>query len=180
MRVLQSRRLRLARFRLLVDHDEAHRGLQGNTMIVAQAIATYKQVVPEVNHVLSGLTVIFCNSLDDVSRARTLTVQPKQYAPAMRRRIHLCPAFQDVKLDEEAATRDLPTEGMPPAFVEHAVAMPETATMRTTMDGPASRHSQFGPNPAEDTDEDEDKDEADAPESSVTNAQCFHGWRATP
>ena len=38
------------------------------------------------------------------------------------------------------------------------------------MDGPASRHGQFGPNPAEDTDEDEDEDGADAPTSSVTNA----------
>ena len=82
----------------------------------------------------------------------------------------MCPTFENVKLDEEAVTRDLPTEGVPLAFVEHAVAMPETATMRTTMDGPASRHSQFGPNPAEDTDEDEDEDGADAPTSSVTNA----------
>lgn len=113
---------------------------------------------------------MFCNSVDDVSKAHTLTVQPKQYAPAMRRRIHVCPTFENVKLDEEAVTRDLPAEGVPPAFIEHAVAMPETATMRTTMDGPASRHSQFGPNPAEDTDEDEDEDGADAPTSSVTNA----------
>ena len=122
-------------------YDEVHRGLQGNTMIVAQAIATYKQVVPDVNHVLSGLTVMFCNSVDEISKAHTVTVQTKQYAPAMRRRIHVCPTFENVKLDEEAVTRDLPTEGVPPAFIEHAVAMPETATMRKTMDGPASRHS---------------------------------------
>jgi hypothetical protein len=99
---------------------------------------------------------MFCNSVDDVSKAHTFTVQPKQYAPAMRRRIHVCPTFENVKLDEETVIRDLPTEGVPRAFIEYAMAMPETATMRTAMDGPASRHGQFVPSPAEDTDEDED------------------------
>ena len=151
-------------------HDEVHRVLQGNTMIVAQATADYTQVIPDLNNVLSELTVMSCNSVDDVSKAHTPTVHPKQYAPAMRRRIHVCPTFENVKLAEEALTRDLPREGMPPAFIEHAMAMPETTTMRTTMDVPASRHSQFGPNHAEDTDEDEDEDGADASTGSVTNA----------
>ena len=138
--------------------DEVHRGLQGNTMIVAQASATYKQVVPDVNNVLSGLNVIFCKTIDEVSNAHMLIVQPDQYAPAMRRRIRVCPTFADVKLDEVAVARDLPTSGVPPAFVEHALHMPETTTMRTTMDGPASRHSQFGPNPVDDSDQDDDED----------------------
>ena len=155
--------------------DEVHRGSQGNSMIVAQASATYKHVVPDANHVLSGLSVMFCKSVDDVSEAHTLTVQPEQYAPAMRRRIHVCPTFESAKLDEEAVTRDLPTTGVPPAFIEHAVPMPETETMRTTMDGPASRHSQFGPNPEEDSDGDEDVDDAstvatDAPTDVATIA----------
>ena len=65
--------------------------------------------------------------------------------------------------------RDLPAKGVPAAIIEHAMAMPETATMRTTMDGPASRHSQFGPNPQEDTDEDPDADAADD-STATTNA----------
>ena len=69
-------------------------------MIVAQATATYKQVVPDVNHVLSGLTVMFCNSVDDVSKAHTLTVQPKQYAPAMRHRIYVCRTFENVNASQ--------------------------------------------------------------------------------
>ena len=142
--------------------DEVHRGLQGNTMIVAQASATYKQVLPDVNNVLGGLIVMFCKSVDDVSKAQALTVQAERYAPAMRRRILVCPTFEDVKLDEEAVARDLPAAGVPPAFVEHAAPLPEMATMRTTMDGPASRHSQFGPNPTEDADEDEDEHRDDA------------------
>ena len=116
--------------------NEVHRGLQGNTMIVAQASATYKQVVPDVNHVLNGLNVMFCKTVDDVSNAHTLMVQPEQYAPAMRRRILVCPTFENVKLDEEAVARELPTAGVPPAFVDQAVPMPETATMRTTMEIP--------------------------------------------
>jgi len=129
-------------------------------MIVAQANATYKQVVPDVKHVLEGLTVMFCRTVDDVSSAHTLTVQPDQYAPAMRRRIQVCPTFEHVVVDEEAVARDLPTHGVPPAFIENAVPMLEAATMRTTMDGPASRHSQFGPNPEEDEQMDEDEDGA--------------------
>jgi len=142
--------------------------MQGNTMIVAQASATYKQVVPDASHALNGLTVMFCKTVDDVSNAHTLTVQPEQYAAAMRRRILVCPTFANVQLDEEAVARDLPTTGVPPAFVEHAEPMPETATIRTTMDGPASRHSQFGPNPEEDADLDEDEDGADASTCTTT------------
>ena len=97
--------------------DEVHRGLQGNTMIVAQASATYKQVVPDVNNVISGLTVIFCKTIDEVSNAHTLTVQPDQYAPAMRRRIRVCPTFADVILDEAAVARDLPTSGVPLSLI---------------------------------------------------------------
>ena len=149
--------------------DEVHRGLQGNTMIVAQPSAMYKQVVPDVSHVTSNLTVMFCKSVDEVSRAHTLMVQPEQCAPAMRRRILVWPTFEDVTLDEEALNRDLPSEGVPAAFIEHAVAMPEAEKMRTAMDGPASRHSQFGPSPVEASDDDEDEDEADA-STCATNA----------
>ena len=67
--------------------DEVHRGLQGNTMIVAQPSANYKQLVPDINHTLGGLTVMFCKSVDEVSNAHALVVQPEQYVPAMRRRI---------------------------------------------------------------------------------------------
>ena len=101
--------------------DEVHRGRQGNTMLAAQASATYKQVVPDVQHVLNGLTVMFCKTVDDVSNAHALTVQPERYAPAMRRRILVCPTFANVKLDEEAGVRDLPIAGVPPAFVEHVM-----------------------------------------------------------
>ena len=86
-------------------------------MIVAQPSATYKQVVHDVNHVLSGLNVMFCKTVDDVSNAHTLIVQPQQCGAAMRRRILVCPTFAHVKLDEEAVARDLPTTGVPPAFI---------------------------------------------------------------
>ena len=90
-------------------------------MIVAQPSATYKQVMPDVNHALSALNVMFCKSVNEVSNAHTLMVQPEQCAPAMRRRILVCSTFADVQLDEEAVTRDLPTAEVPPAFIEHTV-----------------------------------------------------------
>ena len=104
--------------------DEVHRGLQGNTMIVAQPSAQYKQVVPDASHALAGLTVMFCQSIDNVRKAHTLMVQPEQYMAAMRRRILVCPTFENVSLDEEAVNRELLSDGVPPAFIEHAVAMP--------------------------------------------------------
>ena len=37
--------------------------------------------------------------------------------------------------------------------------MPEISHMKTTMDGPASRHGQFGETPADDSSVDEDAEE---------------------
>ena len=79
----------------------------------------------------------------------------------------MCPTFADVQLDEEAMVRDLPEDAVPRAFVDHATSMPETASMRTTMDGPASRHSQFAPNPEEESDSSCSDHEAAAGSSAV-------------
>ncbi len=140
--------------------DEVHQGLQGNTMIIAQPNAKYEQVMPNVPHALDSLVLMFCKTVDDVSRAHTLVVQRGRYAECMRHRIAVCPTFADVRLDDEAMLRDLPENAVPTAFIEHATCMPEASTMRTTMDGPASRHSQFGPNPKEEADDTSDEDTA--------------------
>jgi hypothetical protein len=117
--------------------DEVHQGLQGNTMIIAQPSAQYNQVMPNVSHCPSTLVVMFCNSVEDVSRAHNLVVQHDKCADCVRRRIAVCPTFADVRVDEDAIRTDLPDNAVPPAFIHHATAMPEMATMRTTIDGPA-------------------------------------------
>ena len=67
----------------------------------------------------------------------------------MKRRIVVCLTFNDAGLIGTAMSNDFPDNAMPQAFIVAAIKMPETTAMRTTMDGPASRHNQFKPNPAE-------------------------------
>ena len=141
------------------QRDEVHRGLQGNSMIVAQPSATYSQVTPNVANAMSSLVIIFCNSVDDVTRAHTLIVNREQYKTGMQRRIQVCPVFENVSLDDETLIRDIPNNDIPQAFLNHAVAMPEISKMITTMDGPASRHSQFGNPPADSSSEEGDEDQ---------------------
>ena len=150
--------------------DEVHQGLTGNTMIVAQPSATYEQVQPNVHHTLDKLVLMFCKSVEDVSRAQVLVVERARYAECMQRRIAVCPTFANVRLDEEAMVRDLPESGVPEAFIQRATAMPEAASMRTTMDGPASRHSQFGPNPEEESEHTSDEEPDPAASGSSTAA----------
>ena len=54
-------------------------------------------------------------------------------------RKRICPVFGNVVVDEDAAAKDLPLAGVPEAFLEHAVHLPEADRLRTTMPGPASR-----------------------------------------
>jgi hypothetical protein len=156
--------------------DEVHQGLQGNTLIVAQPSARFTEIIPNVHRCCSSLVLLFCKSVDDVRNAHALVVQREQYKECMQRRIHVCSTFADVVLSDNAMNQDLPSNDVPQAFIDSAIAMPEMATMRTTMDGPASRSSQFGPNPQEDDSDAEDEDDAnndgDKSNSADTTNAC--------
>ena len=130
--------------------DEVQQGFQGNTMIMAQPRATYAQVFLNADVALQSLIVMFCNSVDDVSRAHTLVVNRSRYVAGMQRRIRVCPTFADVVLDPTQLQHQLQEEvGVPPAVVQAAVPMPEIRHLNTTRDGPATRRAQFGPVPEE-------------------------------
>ena len=60
--------------------DEVHQGLQGNTMIIAQPSAKYSQVMPNITHTLDSWALMFCNDVEDVTRAHMLVVQRAKYA----------------------------------------------------------------------------------------------------
>ena len=127
--------------------DEVHQGFSGNSLLVGQ---------PTAANVLRTLVVLFCKSTEDVSRAHALVVQRDKYTACMEHRIAVCPTFANVQLDRQACDSELPANAVPQSFVDHATAMPEMINLRTSMDGPATRHSQFGPNP-EDGEESEDQ-----------------------
>ena len=118
--------------------DEVHQGLQGNSMIVAQPSARFSEVMPNVHHCSSSLVLLFCKSVDDVKNSHALVVERARYKECMQRRIQVCPTFADVELSDIAINQDLPANGVPQAFVDSAISMPEMAIMRTTMDGPVA------------------------------------------
>ena len=84
----------------------------------------------------------------------------------MEHRIQVCPTFADVCLDHTAAQTELPENGVPQAFIDHAVEAPETADIHTVMEGPASRHSQDAPNPTG------DKDMSDSDDAAPNEHAC--------
>ena len=111
--------------------DEVHQGFSGNSMLIAQPTAQSSQVMPDMANVQQNLTLLFCKSPEDVSRAHALVVKRDLYIQCMEHRIAVCPVFQDVELNRQASHHDLPDDAVPPAFVEGTRAMPEIAQLRT-------------------------------------------------
>ena len=118
--------------------DEVEKGLTGNTMIFAQPEASYEQVMPNMDAVTSGLVVLYCRSVADVSNARTLFVDREPYRRCLELRKRVCPAFQNVTIDD-STIKSLPTIGVPEDVLNSAVFMPEATHIKTTMHGPAGR-----------------------------------------
>ena len=73
----------------------------------------YSQVVPDIANSMASLCIMFCSSVEDVSKAHTLIVNREQYKQAMQRRIQVCPVFENVRLDDEITNRDLPRNDVP-------------------------------------------------------------------
>ena len=118
---------------------ETQQGLEGNTILVAQADASATAKLPCMQNMLDSMAIVFCKSLEDVTRSNFLVVNRAEYLQCAEIRKKHCPVFSDVDIDHEAAARDLPAAGVPRAFVEHAVHMPEAQYLQSVMPGPASR-----------------------------------------
>ena len=82
--------------------------------------------------------MLFCKSVDDVSRAQMLWVDREQYRFMINHRKKVCPVFAEVTVDE-AAIDQLPDNAVPDALIEIAQEMPEASQIHTTMHGPANR-----------------------------------------
>ena len=59
--------------------DEVHKGMSGNTMLISQPSPSYDQVMPNLASLSDRLVVLFCRSVDDVSKAQMLFVNREQY-----------------------------------------------------------------------------------------------------
>ena len=82
--------------------DEVHKGMTGNTMLISQPSPSYDQVMPNFASLNDGLVVLFCKSVDDVSKAQMLFVNREQYRFMVRHRQKVCPSFAQVSVDETA------------------------------------------------------------------------------
>ena len=122
--------------------EEVHKALTGSTMLIAQPSATYEQVLPSMEALSDGLVVLFCKSIDDVSKAQALVVKREVYLALVELRKRVCPVFQEVKIDQGAVAR-LPESGVPDALLQNAHAMPEASSIRTTLQGPGNRNPIF-------------------------------------
>ena len=118
--------------------DEVHKGMSGNPMLIAQPSPTYDQVLPNLSALNDRMVVIFCRSLDDVSKAPMLFVNREQYREMVRHRQKVCPTFAKSTIDE-AAIDELPDNAVPETVLQGAQAMPEAAGIHTTMQGPTNR-----------------------------------------
>ena len=119
----------------------SEKGLSGNTMIIAQPTARYEQVMPDLVGVSERLVVLYCRSVADVRKAQVLMLEREPYKRCLELRRRVCPAFSSIVVCADAAEK-LPESGVPQQFVEAAVCVPEISTIKTTMEGPASRISE--------------------------------------
>ena len=118
--------------------EEVHKGMTGNTMLIAQPSPSYEQVLPNMSAVSEGLVVLFCKSVDDVSKAQMLVVNREEYREMVLYRRQVRPTFAHTTIDE-AAIDKLPDAAVPDHIKESAQAMPEAADVRTVLQGPSNR-----------------------------------------
>ena len=144
--------------------DEVHKGMAGNTMLISQPSPDYDQVLPNFASLNDGLVVLFCKSVDDVSKAKMLFVNREQYSFMVRHRQQVCPSFAQVSLDEAAIDR-MPDDAVPEMLLQSAQYMPEATNIHTTMHGPGNRfamtHNQEDGSDDGEPDADGDADAAD-------------------
>ena len=118
--------------------DEVHKGMTGNPMLITQPSATYDQVLPNTPALNDRMVVIFCRTIDDVSKAPMLFVDREPYREMVKHRKQVCPTFADIIIDD-AAIDELPNNAVPETLLQGAQFMPEAAGIHTTMQGPTNR-----------------------------------------
>ena len=78
-------------------NDEVHKAMTGNTMLIAQPSPTYEQVLPNINALSESMVVLFCKSIDDVSKAEVLVVNREEYRAMVHHRKQVCPVLVMLK-----------------------------------------------------------------------------------
>ena len=120
--------------------DESYSGLQGNTILLAQASPKVSQVLPpDTTELQETLVVAYCKSIDEIHASQMFTVSRDKFIKCAEYRKTVNPAFFDATISAD----DLPEHGVPESILACALPLPEVENIRATMDGPAKRQSLF-------------------------------------
>ena len=170
------------------DKDEQEKGIGGNSILLAQArpeeLAT--SLPPTTEQMQNTFVVLFCRSIEEVSRAQMLVVNRQDYISLVQTRQRVCPVYAEIRLDEERmqqwSENDVPKE-----LLACAQRLPETEKVCIATVGPASRpihldcnaHGAAKPDAEENADDEdweqlaEEKLEAAKPTDAEQERQAF-------
>ena len=151
--------------------EEVHKGVTGNSMLVAQPGPSYDQVLPSMHALTDGIVVLFCKSVDDVAKAQTLIVDREQYRALVLHRSQVCPVFANARIDH-AEVDKLPKSAVPQPLMQGAQFMPEASDVKTTIHGPANRIPMFARPAASDTETDSNQSDNESPIDAPSAAAC--------
>ena len=129
-------------FRGRGNDEEVHKGMTGNTMLIAQPAPQYEQVLPNSEGLSQGLVTLFCKSVEDVSKAQMLVVNREQFRTLAEHRKRVCPVFAETAGLAEEIDK-LPDNAVPQCVLQGAQAVPEAAAVKTTLHGPGNRIPMF-------------------------------------
>ena len=109
-------------------------------MLIAQPAPGYEQVLPNMSALTESIVVLFCKTLEDVSKAKVLVVDVEDYRALVQHRKQVCPVFADTSIDEKEIDK-LPQSAVPEPLLRSAQFMPEANSVKTIMHGPRESNS---------------------------------------
>ena len=168
--------------------DEKEKGVAGNCILLAEArpeeLAT--SLPPTTEQMQNTFVVLFCRSIEEVSRAQMLVVNRQDYIALVQTRQRVCPVYAEIPLDEERM-QQWPENDVPKELLACAQHLPETEKVCIATVGPASRpihldcnaHGAAKPDAEENADDEdweqlaEEKLEAAKPTDAEQERQAF-------
>ena len=128
-----------------VAEDERQIGLIGNSVLLAQPTGGLPcmELPPDPLNLVDTLVIAFTGSnTDNLEFAKWATVCRSRYLKAVSFRKQVCPAFQDVEVNEKRVKAELPEEAVPEVLKQCVVCLPEVEEVRQYFPGLAGEEFQ--------------------------------------
>lgn len=128
-----------------VAEDERQIGLIGNSVLLAQPTGGLPcmELPPDPLNLIDTLVIAFTGSnTDNLESAKWATVCRSRYLKAVAFRKQVCPAYQEVEVNEKRAKTELPEEAVPDVLKQCVVCLPEVLEVRQYFPGLAGEEFQ--------------------------------------